>query len=69
MIFCAQMVDFRRPGHIYRGCPLSEVKSYCHDPVGTTVLVFYREVKCTVLYSEGPLREVPLYDKTIYYDI
>ena len=54
---------------MYRGCPLSEVKSYCHDPVGTTVLVFYREVKCTVLYSEVPLRKFPLYDNTIYYDI
>ena len=42
-----------------RGRPLSEVKLYCHGPVGTTELVLYREVKCTV--SGGPLREVSLY--------
>ena len=43
---------------LYRGCPLSEVKLYCHGPVGTTEIVLYREVK--VLNLEDPLREVPL---------
>ena len=44
---------------LYKGCPLLEVKLYWHGPVGTTELVFYREVKCIV--SEGPfIREVPL---------
>ena len=33
---------------LYRGCPLSEVKLYCHGPVGTIELVVYREVNCTV---------------------
>ena len=33
---------------LYRGCPLSAVKLYCHGPVGSTELVLYREVKCAV---------------------
>ena len=46
---------------LYRGCPLSEVTLYCHDPVGTTELVLNREVKCNVSLFEGCfIREVPL---------
>ena len=46
---------------LFRGYPLSEVKLYCHGAVGTTELVFYRESKMYhALYSESPLREVPL---------
>ena len=37
---------------LYRGGPLSEVTLYCHDPVGTTQLVLYREVKCIVSFIE-----------------
>jgi len=33
---------------LWRGCPLSEVKFYCHGPIGTTKFVLYREVKCIV---------------------
>ena len=35
------------------GCPLSEVKLYCHDPVGTTKFVLCREVKFTVSFIGG----------------
>ena len=40
-----------------------DFKLYCHSPVGTTELVLYREVKCTVFFirSKCPLREIPLY--------
>ena len=35
---------------LYRDCPLSEVKLYCYGPVGTTELVLYKEIKCTVSF-------------------
>ena len=35
---------------LYRGCPISVVKLYCHSPVGTTQLVLCREVKCTMSF-------------------
>ena len=38
-------------GHFDRGYPLSEVKLYCHGPVGTTEPVLYIEIKCTVSFS------------------
>ena len=41
---------------LYRGCPLSKVKLYCHGPVGTTELVLYRRYQMyCVLNLEGPL--------------
>ena len=33
---------------LYRGYFLSEIRSYCHGPVGTTELVLYNEFKYTV---------------------
>ena len=42
--------DFHLILLLYRGCPLSEVTLHCHDPVGTTEFVLYREVKCTVSF-------------------
>ena len=35
---------------LYRGCPVSEIKLYCHAPVGTTELILCREVKFTVTF-------------------
>ena len=35
---------------LYRGCPLSEVTLYCHDPVGTTELALYGEVYCAISF-------------------
>ena len=43
---------------LYRGCPLSEVTLYCHDPVRTTELVLYIERS-----NESSLREVPSYSR------
>ena len=37
---------------LYRGGPLSEVTLYCHDHVGTTQVVLYREVECTVSFIQ-----------------
>ena len=34
----------------YKGCPLSGVTSYCHDPVGTIALVLHREIKYIVSF-------------------
>ena len=42
---------------LYRGCPLSEVTLYCHDPVRTTGLVLYIERS-----NESSLRDVPPYN-------
>ena len=41
---------------------MSEVKLYCHDPVGTTKLVLSKKVKCIVSFIwKILLSEVPLY--------
>ena len=49
-----------------RGCPPSQVTLCYHgSSVGTIEFVLCREVRCSyiatcVIYSDGPLREVPL---------
>ena len=42
---------------LYRGCPLHEVKLYCHGPVGTTAFIERSNVLCpvfTVFFKRGP---------------